>query len=74
MRVKNKIEGRVKLSDVIYIALRQIGRPAHWTEIAKVCNGIYSKKVLLQEISIPLFLEILSLDLNMAIVFGFGQE
>jgi len=33
----------MKIQDIVYIALKDINRPAHYTEIAKTCNRLFSE-------------------------------
>jgi len=41
--ILKKISRRMKIQDIVYIALKDINRPAHYTEIAKTCNRLFSE-------------------------------
>lgn len=41
--ILKKISRRMKIQDIVYIALKDINKPAHYTEIAKTCNRLFSE-------------------------------
>lgn len=42
--VSQKVSNSLPLPEIIYLGLERIGRPAHYTEIAKACSDLFPEK------------------------------
>jgi len=45
-RVSEKVRKRMGLVEIIHLALERLGRPAHYTDIAKECSEMFPERVL----------------------------